>query len=315
MKLAFDRRRVTSSLHRMASDLHLHGVWIPLITPFDKSGAVDVEAVERLCHEYLADGVAGIVALGTTGESPALDADEKRAVIDACARACSERGAPLIVGTGTNNTRSTIAATRALKGVPSVVGALVVVPYYVRPSEAAIVEHYRAVAEVSPVPVVAYNIPIRTGRGLGATSLLELAAIPNVAGVKQAVAALDVDTLEVLAAAPNGFSMLSGDDYLAFPMVCTGAVGGITASAHVCTARWVALVECGLAGKVDEGRHHHDALLPVVQTAFAEPNPAVFKGVLHAQGRIATPDVRMPLSNASSAAVDRCLAAIARATA
>ena len=299
----------------MASDLHLHGVWIPLITPFDKSGAVDVEAVERLCHEYLADGVAGIVALGTTGESPALDADEKRAVVDACARACSERGAPLIVGTGTNNTRSTIAATRALEGTPSVVGALVVVPYYVRPSEAAIIEHYRAVAEASPVPVVAYNIPIRTGRGLGAASLLELAAIPNVAGVKQAVAALDVDTLEVLAAGPSGFSMLSGDDYLAFPMVCTGAVGGITASAHVCTARWVALVECGLAGKVDEGRHHHDALLPVVQTAFAEPNPAVFKGVLHAQGRIATPDVRMPLSNASSAAVDRCLAAIARATA
>jgi 4-hydroxy-tetrahydrodipicolinate synthase len=298
----------------MASDLHLHGVWIPLITPFDKSGAVDVPTIERLCNEYLGDGAAGIVALGTTGESPALDADEKRAVIDACARVCAERGAPLIVGTGTNNTRATIAATRALEGVPSVVGALVVVPYYVRPSEAAIVEHYRAVAEASPVPIVAYNIPIRTGRGLGAPALLALAAVPNVAGVKQAVAALDVDTLEVLAAAPSGFSMLSGDDYLAFPMVCTGAVGGITASAHVCTARWVALVECGLAGKVDEGRHHHDALLPVVQTGFAEPNPAVWKGVLHAQGRIATPDVRMPMTNASTAAVDRCLAAIDRAS-
>jgi len=298
----------------MASDLHLHGVWIPLITPFDKSGAVDVPTIERLCNEYLGDGAAGIVALGTTGESPALDSDEKRAVIDACARACAERGAPLIVGTGTNNTRATIAATRALEGVPSVVGALVVVPYYVRPSESAIVEHYRAVAEASPVPIVAYNIPIRTGRGLGAPALLELAAVPNVAGVKQAVAALDVDTLEVLAAAPSGFSMLSGDDYLAFPMVCTGAVGGITASAHVCTARWVALVECGLAGKVDEGRHHHDALLPVVQTGFAEPNPAVWKGVLHAQGRIATPDVRMPMANASTAAVDRCLAAIDRAS-
>jgi len=298
----------------MASDLHLHGVWIPLITPFDKSDAVDVPTIERLCNEYLGDGAAGIVALGTTGESPALDADEKRAVIDACARVCAERGAPLIVGTGTNNTRATIAATRALEGVPSVVGALVVVPYYVRPSEAAIVEHYRAVAEASPVPIVAYNIPIRTGRGLGAPALLALAAVPNVAGVKQAVAALDVDTLEVLAAAPSGFSMLSGDDYLAFPMVCTGAVGGITASAHVCTARWVALVECGLAGKVDEGRHHHDALLPVVQTGFAEPNPAVWKGVLHAQGRIATPDVRMPMTNASTAAVDRCLAAIDRAS-
>jgi 4-hydroxy-tetrahydrodipicolinate synthase len=299
----------------MASDLHLNGVWIPLITPFDASGAVDSEAVERLCHEYLADGAAGIVALGTTGEAPALDVDEKRAVVDACARACEARGAPLIVGTGTNNTRATIAATAALADVPAVVGALVVVPYYVRPSEASIVEHYRAVAEASPVPVVAYNIPIRTGRGLGARSLLDLAAIPNVAGVKQAVGAIDVDTLEVLAAEPAGFGMLSGDDYLAFPMVCLGAIGGITASAHVCTARWVALVECGLAGKLDDGRHHHDALLPVVQTAFAEPNPAVFKGVLHAQGRIATPDVRMPLSNASKGAIDRCLAAIELASA
>lgn len=297
----------------MASDLHLQGVWIPLITPFDTSGAVDVEAIERLCHEYLADGAAGVVALGTTGESPALDADEKRAVIDACSRVCVERGAPLIVGTGTNNTRSTIAATQALAGVPGVVGALVVVPYYNRPSESAIVEHYRMVADASPVPIVAYNVPARTGRGLSAGSLLEVAAIPKLAGVKQAVATLDIDTLELLANAPAGFAVLSGDDYLAFPLLCMGAVGGITASAHVCTARFVAMVECGLAGKIEDGRIHAEALLPVTQTAFAEPNPAVFKGVLHAQGRIATPDVRMPMANASTAAIDACLTAIEHA--
>jgi 4-hydroxy-tetrahydrodipicolinate synthase len=298
----------------MASDLHMQGVWIPLITPFDASGAVDVAAIERLCGEYLADGVAGIVALGTTGESPVLDADEKRAVIEACSRVCVERGAPLIIGTGTNNTRSTIAATLALEGIPAVAGALVVVPYYNRPAEPAIVEHYRMVAEASPVPIVAYNVPARTGRGLSAASLLDLAAIPNVVGVKQAVATLDLDTLEVLANAPAGFSLLSGDDYLAFPLLCMGASGGITASAHVCTARFVAMFECGLAGKLEDGRHHAEALLPVVDTAFAEPNPAVFKGVLHAQGRIATPDVRMPMANASSAAIERCLAAIEHAS-
>jgi 4-hydroxy-tetrahydrodipicolinate synthase len=287
---------------------------MPLITPFDESGAVDVEAIERLCREYLADGVAGIVALGTTGESPTLDADEKRAVVEACSRVCAERSAPLIVGTGTNDTRSTIAATRALEGIPAVVGALVVVPYYSRPSEAAIVEHYRVVAAASPVPIIGYNIPVRSGRGLAAAELLEFAAIPNVAGVKQAVATLDVDTLEVLANAPAGFSVLCGDDYLAFPMVCMGAAGGITASAHVCTARFVAMVECALAGKLEDGRHHAEALLPVVQSVFAEPNPAVFKGVLHAQGRIATPDVRMPLANASAASIERCLAAIEHAS-
>jgi 4-hydroxy-tetrahydrodipicolinate synthase len=297
----------------MASDLHLQGVWIPLITPFDKSGAVDVEAIERMCGEYLADGVTGVVALGTTGESPALDAAEKRAVVEACSRVCVERGAPLIVGTGTNNTRSTIAETKQLEGIPGVVGALVVVPYYNRPSEAAIIEHYRVVAEASPVPLVAYNIPSRTGRGLNARSLLALAAIPKIAGVKQAVATLDVDTLELLANAPSGFAVLSGDDYLAFPIVCMGGAGGITASAHVCTARFVAMVECALAGKLEDGRHHAEALLPVVETAFAEPNPAVFKGVLHAQGRIATPDVRMPMANASTAAIEACLTAIEHA--
>jgi 4-hydroxy-tetrahydrodipicolinate synthase len=298
----------------MPSDLDLHGVWVPLITPFDASGAVDVEAIERLCGEYLADGVAGIVALGSTGEAAALDADEKQLVIDACSRACASRGAPLIVGTGSNNTRATIAATKAVAGIPAVVGALVVVPYYVRPSEAGIVEHFRAVAQASAVPLIAYNVPARTGRGLGSAALLEVARIPNVAGAKQAVGAIDVDTLEVLAGAPAGFSLLSGDEAFAFPTVCMGAVGAIAAASHLCTARFVAMIECALAGKIDDGRAHSEALLPMIQTGFSEPNPAVFKAVLHAQGRIASPDVRIPLTNASAAAAERCLAAVENAS-
>ncbi len=298
----------------MPSDLDLHGVWVPLITPFDAAGAVDVDAIERLCGEYLAAGVAGIVALGTTGEAPALDADEKQLVIDTCSRVCATRGAPLIVGTGTNSTRTTIAATRAIEGIPAVVGALVVVPYYVRPAEAAIVEHFRVVAEATTVPVVAYNVPARTGRGLGAAAMLEVARIPNVVGVKQAVGAIDADTLELLAAAPAGFGVLGGDEAFAFPTVVMGGVGVIAAASHLCTARFVAMIECALAGKIDDGRAHSEALLPMIQAGFSEPNPAVFKGVLHAQGKIATPDVRMPLANASAAAVERCLSAVANAS-
>ena len=176
----------------MASDLHLHGVWVPLITPFDESGAVDVDAIERLCGEYLADGVAGIVALGTTGESPALDADEKRAVVEACSRVCAPRGAPLIVGTGTNNTRSTIAETRRARRCSrrgrrarrrAVLQAARRRP---RSSSTTASSPKRARCRSSRT-----TFPSRTGRGLGAASLLELAAMPNVAGVKQAVAALD----------------------------------------------------------------------------------------------------------------------------
>jgi 4-hydroxy-tetrahydrodipicolinate synthase len=298
----------------MTSDLDLRGVWVPLITPFDASGGVDVAAIERLCHEYLAAGAKGIVALGTTGESSALDADEKHVVIDVCARACSSAHAPLIVGTGTNNTRTTIADTVALADVPAAVAALVVVPYYIRPSEAGIVAHMKAVADVSPVPLVLYNIPYRTGRGLGAAALLELAAYPNIAGVKQAVGSLDADTLQLLAEAPRSFAVLGGEDAILYPIMCMGGAGAIAASAHVCTERVVAMIECGAAGKQEDGRAHAEALLPVVRAGFAEPNPAVFKGVLHAQGRIATPDLRAPMTNAAAAAIERCLEAIQRAS-
>jgi 4-hydroxy-tetrahydrodipicolinate synthase len=197
-----------------------------------------------------------------------------------------------------------------LAGTPALTATLIVVPYYVRPSEAGVVAHFEAVAGASPVPVIIYNIPVRTGRNLGPAGMLELAGHPNIAGVKQAVGALDVETLEILAGAPRDFSVLGGDDQFLLPTVLMGGAGAICATAHLCTDRFVALADCGLAGKVDDGRAHADALLPVVQACFAEPNPSVFKGVLHAQGRIPTPDVRLPLMAASTRAVERALAAV-----
>jgi 4-hydroxy-tetrahydrodipicolinate synthase len=292
----------------------LEGVYVPLITPFATDGSVALDAVERLSHQYLDAGSAGIVALGTTGETSSLDAAEQRAVIDTCARVCAGHDAQLIVGAGTNSTAKTISAVEGLAGTPALVAALVVVPYYVRPSEAGVVAHFTAVAEASPVPVLIYNIPVRTGRNLGSAGMLELARHPNVVGVKQAVGALDTETLEILAAAPREFSVLGGDDPFLLPTVLMGGAGAICASAHVCTERFVAMAECGLTGKVDDGRAHADALLPVVQACFAEPNPSVFKGVLHAQGRIPTPDVRLPLVAASAGAVERAMAAVRAAT-
>jgi 4-hydroxy-tetrahydrodipicolinate synthase len=289
----------------------LEGVYVPLITPFAADGSVALDAVERLGHDYLDAGSAGIVALGTTGEASALDATEQRAVIDACARVCAEHDAQLVVGAGTNSTAKTIASVQALAGTPALAATLIVVPYYVRPSEAGVVAHFQAVADASPVPVVIYNIPVRTGRNLGPGGMLELARYPNIAGVKQAVGALDGETLDILAAAPPEFSVLGGDDPFLLPTVFMGGAGAICASAHVCTERFVALFECGLAGKVDDGRVHAEALLPVIAACFAEPNPSVFKGVLHAQGRIPTPDVRLPLVGATAAAVERAVAAVA----
>jgi 4-hydroxy-tetrahydrodipicolinate synthase len=292
----------------------LEGVYVALVTPFAADGSVALDAVERLCHEHVDAGCAGIVALGTTGEASALDAAEQRAVIETCGRVCAERGAQLIVGAGTNSTAKTVAAVEALTEAPGLAATLIVVPYYVRPSEAGVVAHFEAVAAASPVPVVIYNIPVRTGRNLGSGGMLSLARTPNITGVKQAVGALDTETLEILAHAPPGFAVLGGDDAFFLPTVLMGGAGAVSAAANVCTERFVAMIECGLAGKVDDGRAHAEALLPVVTACFAEPNPAVFKGVLHAQGRIPTPDVRLPLVAASGTSVESALAAVEAAS-
>jgi 4-hydroxy-tetrahydrodipicolinate synthase len=294
----------------MASETVLRGVYVAVVTPFEAGGEVALPALESLVHGYLDAGATGIVALGTTGESAALEADEKRAAIDVCARVCAERGGQLIVGAGTNNTAASVAALESLRGIPALVAALSVVPYYVRPTEAGIVEHFRVLAKASPVPLVVYNIPYRTGRALGAASILELARIPNIAALKQAVGAIDLDTLEVLAGAPEGFSVLGGDDAYLYPTVLMGGAGTIAASANVATDRFVAMIDCGLAGKLEEGRAGASALLPLVKRLFAEPNPAVIKGVLHAQGRIPTPDLRLPMTAATPAAVDAAMAAL-----
>jgi 4-hydroxy-tetrahydrodipicolinate synthase len=282
---------------------------VPVATPFDASGALDITALEGIAADCLAAGAAGITALSTTGEATSLDSAEQAAAVEACARVCAAHDAALIVGAGTNDTRTTIARHEALGEVRGVAASLVVVPYYVRPSEAAIVAHFRAVAAASPVPIIVYNVPYRTGRGLGAESLLELAATENVVGVKQAVGGIDADTLTVLANRPPGFSVLGGDDPYLFPLMLMGASGAIAASAQVCTDRFVAMIEAGVTGRVAEGRKLAESLLPLTLALFAEPSPAVIKGVLHAEGRIPTPDVRMPLGNASPEAVDAALRA------
>jgi 4-hydroxy-tetrahydrodipicolinate synthase len=283
------------------------GVIVPLVTPFAADGGVALDSLRSLAERAIAAGAAGIVALATTGEPTSLDDGERAAVVATCAEVCAERGAVLVVGAGTNDTRTTVARHEALADVPGVTASLAVVPYYVRPSEAAIVRHFQHVAERSPVPLIAYNIPYRTGRGLGAAALLELAATENVAGVKQAVGAIDADTLLVLAGSPDRFAVLGGDDAFLFPLVLMGGAGAIAASANVCTGQFCQMIDRGLRGDVAGGRALAASLLPLVQGLFAEPSPAVIKAVLHDLGRIPTADVRMPLSAASESGRARAL--------
>lgn len=283
--------------------MRIGGLYVPLVTPFDERGEVDLDALERLAHEILSGGADGLVALGSTGEPFALSDADAAAVVDVCARVCADSGAHLVVGAGTADTRATIVRHDALADLPGNVASLAVVPYYVRPSESAVVAHFRAVAQRSPVPVLVYNIPPRSGVGLGAAALLELAAVDGIVGMKQSVGAVDTDTVRVLTEAPPGFAVLCGDDAFILPLLALGGAGAIAASAHFCTDRFARLVR-------DHDAAEAAALLPLVLALFAEPNPALIKALLHAQGRIPTPDLRMPLTNASPAALDRTLLAI-----
>ncbi|GHE32877.1 4-hydroxy-tetrahydrodipicolinate synthase 2 [Streptosporangium violaceochromogenes] len=282
----------------------LTGIYVPLITPFAENGEIALEALEDLACAALDEGAAGLVALGTTAEVATLAEEERRAVVEVCAKACRERGATLIAGAGSSDTRASAEALRALKDQPEVKAALVTVPSFVRPSEAGVLAHFTALAEQSPVPIVVYNIPYRTGQPVGAATLRRLGELPMVAGVKHAVGSVDQDTVALLADPPEDFAVLAGDDVFLSALLALGASGGILASAHLNTGRFAELVEAWRIGDAGHARALGHGLSVMSAALFAEPNPTVIKGVLHARGLIPTASVRLPLIPASRASVE-----------
>lgn len=287
------------------------GVHIPLITPFDAAGEVALDALEALAHDMLTAGAAGLVALGTTAEVATLSAAEKDAVVSTLARVCRERGAPLTVGAGNNDTAASRDALAALGKVPGVTAALTLVPYFTRPSAAGVVAHFTELAANSPVPLVIYHIPYRTGQELDADTLRTLGALPGVVGVKYATGGIGAATVDLLGELPDGFAVFAGDDLFFSPLLAMGAHGGILASAHLATGRYVELAAAWAAGDVTRARDLGHRLGALSAAVFAEPNPTVVKGVLHAQGRIPTASVRLPLLPAGPGTVDGALRLLA----
>jgi 4-hydroxy-tetrahydrodipicolinate synthase len=289
-------------------EVSLQGLHVPLITPFTQEGDLAPDVLEKLAHAVIDDGAAGLVALGTTGESPTLTTAERRTVLDICAGACRERGATLIAGAGSNDTASTALALQDLAAWPEVSAALTVVPYYTRPSQDGIIAHFTRVAAGSPVPVLVYNIPYRTGTSLSRETLRELATIPGIAGVKHAVGGIDHDTVLLMADPPEDFAVLAGDDVFASPLLALGAAGAILASAHLCTREFAHFVAAWRAGEAARGRELGNRLAALSAALFAEPNPCVIKGVLYALGKIPSPVVRLPLLPASDDTVHAAVA-------
>ncbi len=276
----------------------LTGLYVPLITPFDHDGAVALDALEALAHQVLDAGATGVVALGTTGEPATLTPAEQRSVIDVTARVCREWHAPMLVGAHTPED------LRALGERPGVAAALTVVPPFARPGEAGVLAYFTRLASGSPVPLVVYDVPHRTGQYLSAETLGRLAGVPGVAGLKYAPGGINGDTVALLATRPDGLTILGGDDLFISPLLALGADGGILASAHLATADFARLMALWRSGDVTAARTLGGRLSTLSAALFAEPNPTVIKAVLHAQGRIPTPAVRLPLLPAQPGSAD-----------
>lgn len=278
----------------MAPEPRLAGTWTALYTPFRADGQVDYDAYAALCERVGRAG-SGLLACGTTGETPTLTVDEiRRLTRIAIEVGAASGGAPVMVGTGQSSTAGTIAATAVAKELGADL-ALVVVPPYNKPPQRGLLAHFRAVADVG-LPVVLYNVPGRTGATLNPATVLELAKDPRFIAIKEAGGSLPVlDALVTGAnALGNGFSVLSGDDAATQPLLAMGGHGVISVASNVIPDEVVAMVRLGLSGEHEAARALHERLAPLFSALFLAPNPIPVKAAA-AMLDHARPDLRLPL--------------------
>jgi 4-hydroxy-tetrahydrodipicolinate synthase len=274
----------------------ISGVWTPIVTPF-LDGAVDFAGYERLLEHYLRKGVSGIFPLGTTGESPTLDDDEMEAIVERTVGVVAGR-VPVFVGVGGNATRKVLAALKRLERY-RFEGIVSVCPYYNRPSQDGLREHFTRIAEATDRKILIYNIPYRTSVNLANDTLLRLAELPNVVGVKDSSGNL-AQSLDLLRHRCEGFAVMTGDDPMFYTMLAHGGDGGILASSHLATERFVAVYERMTANDHHAARALWARLEPVVPLLFKEANPMPIKHCLWRQGLITSPECRLPLTRISS---------------
>lgn len=283
------------------------GLWIPLITPFANDGAVDHAALARLVRLYAKAGVRGFVACGSTGEAAALDKTEQLAVLDTVLATVSDVGRPLpvIMGLSGYHLGQTQAWVRELCTRP-VVGLLVPAPHYIRPSQAGLHLWFTTLADAANCPLVVYDIPYRTGATLTLDTLLTLSEHPRIRAIKDCGG----DARKTQALIADGrLQVLAGEDAQLFTTLAQGGTGAITASAHLCTPAFVALVGYLQTGELDAARRIWHTLAPVVDAVFAEPNPAPLKAALAQQGLIRD-GLRPPMMAANAETAQRLLAMI-----
>lgn len=281
------------------------GTYTALLTPF-RDGALDEVALRNLVEFQIRNGVAGLVPCGTTGETPTLTAAE----YDRAIRIVIEQTAgrvPVIAGTGGNDTRTTIERTAAARAAGAD-AALIVTPYYTKPTQEGLYQHFAAVATAVPLPVVLYNVPGRTGVNLLPETVLRLAELASVVAVKEASGDLDQASAIIRAATPH-FAVLAGDDSLTLPIMSVGGRGIISVVANIVPGAMSALTTAALAGDFGAAQRIHRELFDLCRAMFVETNPVPVKTAAASLG-LCTAEVRLPLCPLAPAAQERLLQAL-----
>lgn len=272
--------------------VNLHGMGVALITPFTQKGEVDYEALSRLIDYQLLNHIDYIVALGTTAETPTLTEEEKKDIMDLVLRKASGK-VPVVMGLGGNNTKSITDQLQNgnFRGIDAI---LSVVPYYNKPSQEGLYQHFAAIAKVSPVPVVLYNVPGRTGTNMTAATTLRLANdFDNIIAIKEASG--DMAQIESLIKdKPSDFLVISGDDGVAFPLITQGAAGVISVIGNAFPAEFSRMVRLALQGDYENARTIHHRFTELFELLFVDGNPAGVKSMLSAMGMIEN-KLRLPL--------------------
>ncbi len=262
-----------------------------MVTPFDRKGNIDFTKTEQLINYLLNNGTDGLVVAGTTGESPTLSSEEKVALFKHSVKIADGR-VPIIAGTGSNNTHASIELTK--KAEASGVDAIMIVaPYYSKPGQKGLYEHFKAIAESTKLPVMIYNIPGRSVVNMTADTIVELSKISNIVSVKEASGDLDQIT-EIITHTDESFSVYSGDDGLTLPIMSIGGDGVISVASHILGNEMQKMIAAYEAGEVKEATAIHQQILPIMNELFKAPSPTPVKTALQLKG-MDVGSVRLPM--------------------
>ena len=275
----------------------LQGTGVALVTPFKEDKTIDVPALERLVHSQVENGVDYLVVLGTTAETPTLSTEEKELVKKTVKQANNGR-LPMVLGVGGNNTQTIVEQVREVS--PKDYRAILsVTPYYNKPSQEGLYQHYKAVAEATELPILLYNVPSRTGVNMDYRTTLRLAKeVPNIIGIKEASGNI-VQIMHLLRGRKENFLVISGDDATALPTVLLGGDGTISVLGQAFPERYSQMIRQGLEGNYKEANTIQYQLLEAMELIFKEGNPVGIKALLSLLGVINTLEVRLPLVNAT----------------